>query len=64
VSSLVSPNHIVAGDFQFDKKMNVFTVARMLTRGNFGGTQAKITIPEGSSNVEIAKIISKLIPNF
>ena len=64
VTSLVSPNHVVAGDFQFDKKVNVLVVARMLTRGNFGGTQAKVTIPEGSSNAEIAKIISKVIPNW
>lgn len=64
VTSFISPGRVVAGDFQFDKTVSVFTVARMLTHGNFGGTQAKITIPEGSSNAEIAKIISKSIPGW
>lgn len=64
VTSLMNRKGVIAGDFQFDKKINVIGVARMLTRGNFGGTQAKITIPEGSSNAEIAKIISKSIPSW
>ncbi len=64
ITSLMNRRGVIAGDFQFDTKPNVFTVARMLTRGNFGGTQAKVTIPEGSSNVEIAKIISRGIPGW
>jgi UPF0755 protein len=55
---------VIAGDFQFDTRMSVFKVARMLTRGDFGGTQVKVTIPEGSSNVEIAKIITQVIPGW
>ncbi len=64
VTSLMNRKGVIAGDFQFDKKINVIGVARMLTRGNFGGTQAKITIPEGSSNTEISKIISKSISSW
>lgn len=64
VTSVMNRNGIIAGDFQFDKKLNVFSVAKMLTTGNFGGTQAKITIPEGSSHIEIARIISKAIPGW
>jgi UPF0755 protein len=64
VTSIMNRRGVVAGDFQFDAKMNVFAVARMLTKGDFGGTQAKITIPEGSSNAEIAKIISQAIPGW
>lgn len=64
VTSLMNRKGVIAGDFQFDKKMNVVGVARMLTRGNFGGTQIKITIPEGSSNREVAKIIAQVIPGW
>lgn len=64
ITSLMNHRGVIAGDFQFDTKVNVFTVARMLTRGDFGGSQVKITIPEGSSNVEIAKIIARAIPGW
>lgn len=64
VTSLMNRRGVIAGDFQFDEKLNVIGVARMLTRGDFGGTQSKITIPEGSSNAEIAKIISQAIPGW
>jgi len=64
ITSLMNRRGVIAGDFQFDSKPTVFTVARMLTRGNFGGTQARVTIPEGSSNVEIAKIIARGIPGW
>ncbi len=62
VTSLMNRRGVIAGDFQFNTKENVLVVAQMLTRGNFGGTQAKITIPEGSSTTEIGKIISQVIP--
>jgi UPF0755 protein len=55
---------VIAGDFAFEKKYNVYEVARMLTGGGFGGTQVRITIPEGSSVVEIAAIMSKSIPGW
>lgn len=55
---------VIAGDFAFEKNYNVYQVAKMLTGGGFGGTQARITIPEGSSVVEIASIVSKSIPGW
>lgn len=55
---------VIAGDFAFDKKYNVYEVARMLTGGAFGGTQARITIPEGSSVAEIAAITARVIPGW
>lgn len=53
---------VIAGDFAFEKKYNVYEVAKMLTGGSFGGTQVRITIPEGSSVADIAAIMKKAIP--
>lgn len=55
---------VIAGDFAFEQKYNVYQVAKMLTGGSFGGTQARVTIPEGSSVVEIAAIINKSVPGW
>lgn len=59
------PNkQIIAGDFAFEVPTSVFKVATMTTGGGFGGTQARITIPEGSSVNEIATIVAKAIPEW
>lgn len=55
---------ILAGDFAFEQAPSVFQVAQMTTGGNFGGTQARITIPEGSSIYDIAGIVRKAIPDW
>lgn len=57
-------NKVIAGDFQFDKRVSLIKVFRMVTQGDFGGTQVKITIPEGSSYREIADIVSQNIPGW
>ncbi len=55
---------VIAGQFEFDTPKNTFQVAETVTGGNFGRAQVKITIPEGSSNADISKIILKQIPDF
>lgn len=55
---------VIAGEFVFDKKMNLLQVVQKITNGVFGKAQVKITIPEGSTNQEIARIIQKAIPEF
>ncbi len=55
---------VIAGEFIFDKKINLIAVVQKVTSGAFGKAQVKITIPEGSSNQEIAHIIQKIIPEF
>lgn len=55
---------VIAGDFAFEVPTSVFKVATMTTGGGFGGTQARITIPEGSSVTEIATIVAKAIPEW
>lgn len=61
----ISPrNQVIAGDFQFNERVGLVTVVRMVTRGNFGEAQVKITLPEGSSNREISKIIHQVVPGW
>ncbi len=59
------PNkQIIAGDFAFEVPVTVFKVAQMTTGGGFGGTQVRITIPEGSSVADIATIVAKALPGW
>lgn len=65
IVKMAFPNRpVIAGDFAFAESYNVFQVARMVTGGGFGGTQARITIPEGSSLSEISGITTRAIPGW
>lgn len=55
---------LVPGEYLFDKPQNIFAVASRITNGDFEMPQKKVTIPEGSTNVEISKLILKTFPNF
>lgn len=55
---------VVSGEYLFDKNANVFTVGYRITRGDFGMPQPKVTIPEGSTNVQIADAIQKTFSDF
>lgn len=55
---------IIAGDFQFDEKIDTLGVAERLTGGAFGAAAKKITIPEGSSVADIARIVVAKIPSW
>lgn len=55
---------IMAGEYQFDKPADALEVAEIVTGGTFGRAQVKLTIPEGSSNADIAQIAVKSIPSF
>lgn len=55
---------LVPGKYLFDKKQSVFTVASRITRGKFGTEQMKVTIPEGSTNEQIAGLIAAKFPDF
>lgn len=55
---------VVAGDYYFPEAVSVFKVAGMLHRGEFGLIAKKITIPEGTSSFEMAKIFEKELPAF
>ena len=55
---------VIAGDYYFPAAVSVFKVAGMLHRGEFGLIAKKITVPEGISSMEIAKILEKELPAF
>lgn len=55
---------VVAGDYYFPTATNLFRVARMIHKGEFGLIAIRITIPEGSSSYEMAEILKKQLPNF
>jgi len=56
--------NVVAGDYYFPSAVSVFKVAEMIHRGEFGLIAKKITLPEGTSSVEMAKILSQELPTF
>lgn len=65
VLKLLSPkSFIVAGDYRFNSRQNVFEIAYKLHRGDFGVKPLRLTIPEGVNNKEIAKMFLGKLPNF
>ena len=55
---------VIAGDYYFPNTVSVFKVAKMIHDGEFGLIAIKVTIPEGTSSVEITKILEKQFPAF
>lgn len=55
---------VVAGDYYFPKSKSVFGVAKMLSRGEFGLMQIRVTIIEGLSSYEIGDILKDVLPSF
>lgn len=55
---------IVAGDYKFPRRANAFSIARRLTRGEYGIDPIKVTVHEGLNSREIAKLLEKRVPVF
>jgi len=55
---------VIAGDYYFPSAVSVFKVAKILHRGDFGLIARKITIPEGTSSIEMAEILKNDLPTF
>ena len=55
---------VIAGDYYFPNAVSIFKVAEMIHNGEFGLIAKKITIPEGTSSIEMAKIMEKELPAF
>lgn len=51
-----------AGYYIFDEPQSVITIADKLSFGRYGIDRVKITLPEGSSSMEMAKIIGDAMP--
>lgn len=56
--------NVIAGDYYFPRALSVFKVAKMIRKGQFGLIALRITVPEGVSSVEMAKILEEKLPNF
>ncbi len=64
-AQIISANEsVIAGEYVFEKPQNACSIGYRVTRGLFGTTRIKITIPEGSTNRDIADILAKKIPNI
>lgn len=55
---------LVPGEYLFEKRESLFKVASRITKGDFQMEQKKVTIPEGSTNVEITEAIGKVFADF
>lgn len=60
----LSSRGAVAGEYYFEKPLNVLEVAKRVIGGDLVVDPAKITIPEGLSKTETAEVIQKSIPSF
>ena len=56
--------HIIPTDYLFEEKLPVFEVARRLTKGEHHLPLAKVTIPEGFNNIEIAETFILKLSRF
>lgn len=59
-----SNNGVIAGMYAVSHNENVISLAYRFSRGDSGLTSVKITIPEGSTNAQIADILSRELPLF
>ncbi|MFA6094650.1 MAG: endolytic transglycosylase MltG [Candidatus Paceibacterota bacterium] len=55
---------IAAGDYYFEEPANVLKVAKLISVGEHNLITFKITIPEGTSVLGIARLFEKKIPHF
>ena len=55
---------VLAGDYFFEEPLYVFDVSQKVLMGEFGIEPIKITIPEGSTIVEIAALFAEKFPKF
>ena len=59
-----SSGFVLSGDYVFDKPIPAFFVVDRLSRGVYGPSQVRVTIPEGSTNKQIADAFAKSLKNF
>lgn len=55
---------IVSGDYIFDRPASAYKVLHRLAIGDYGPTQIRFTVPEGSTVVQIAEIARAAVPDF
>lgn len=62
--NVVENGKVVSGDYLFQGPAPLVEVARRITQGQYGESQIRITIPEGSTIKDIARIADAALPNF
>lgn len=55
---------VVAGDYIFDRPVSAYGLVDRLAIGDYGPTQLRLTIPEGSTAAQIADIAAEAITEF
>jgi UPF0755 protein len=61
---LYDPTSIYAGTYSFTKPLSVFDVAKKLSQNDVDSNQVTVTIPEGVTRKDIARIAESKITNF
>lgn len=54
----------VAGDYSFEKRLGVFSVARRIVSGDFGLEPVVVTVPEGLNKFETGDLLAEHLPGF
>ncbi len=54
----------LSGDYFFSEPLSSWSIARKITKGEYGLTPVRITIPEGSTMYDMARMLSKKFPDF
>lgn len=56
--------HVVAGEYFFPARTNVFAIAARLADGDFKVDPARVRVPEGATLEDIVSILSNSVPDF
>ena len=64
MTAIGGDKRIMAGGYVFKEPMSACGVAMRVVRGVSGIPMVRVTIPEGTSNQNIAEILSPLLPRF
>lgn len=64
VITISGDDGVISGEYIFKSAESTLTVARRITRGDYGFEKLKITFPEGSTVLQMANIIETAIPTF
>lgn len=55
---------VIAGDYFFEKRLPVFTIAKRLTKGDYRVKSVKVTVPEGFTLNKMSVLFAGLLRNF
>lgn len=64
VIASVGEGGVIAGDYLFEKSVNVFGVIERLTHGDYNLTPVKVLLPEGITVEQMSTVLSNKLINF